>query len=94
VVNYSQNKLGYTNVFGDIKMQTFWTANATFDLNRQYWATFVETGPGFRFHIPFMPPSMNVTLNGVRGVYLVNEGNPRRPNFYDFRAGVWYALTK
>jgi Tfp pilus assembly protein PilF len=94
LLNYSQNKLGYTNVLGGIKMQTFLTANITMDTKRQYWANFAEAGPGFRFHLPHMPPSMNVTLNAVRGVYLVNEGNPRRPNFYDFRAGVWYALTK
>jgi thioredoxin-like negative regulator of GroEL len=94
LLNYSQNKLGYTNVLGGTKMQTFLTANITMDTKRQYWANFAEAGPGFRFHLPHMPPSMNVTLNAVRGVYLVNEGNPRRPNFYDFRAGVWYALTK
>jgi Tfp pilus assembly protein PilF len=94
LLNYSQNKLGYTNVVGSVKMQTFLTANITMDVKRQYWANFAEAGPGFRFHLPHMPPSMNVTLNAVRGVYLVNEGNPRRPNFYDFRAGVWYALTK
>jgi len=94
LLNYSQNKLGYTNVLGGIKMQTFLAANFTMDVKRQYWANFAEAGPGFRFHLPRMPPSMNVTLNAVRGVYLVNEGNPRRPNFYDFRAGVWYALTK
>jgi len=93
-INISQNKFGYTNVFGDLKTQSFWTANVDFDVRKQYWANFVETGPGFRIHTPFMPKSMNVTLNAVRGVYLVNEYNPRRPNYYDFRAGVWYAFTK
>jgi len=54
----------------------------------------VETGPGFRFHPPGTPPSLAITVGGVRGVYLRNEDNPRRPNFFDFRAGIWYAITK
>ena len=93
-INYSQNKVGYTASFGGMKMQTFWTSNLTFDVKKQYWANFVETGPGVRFHFPNTPPSMSLTLNMVRGAYLINGGNPRRPNFNDFRAGVWYAFTK
>jgi hypothetical protein len=45
-------------------------------------------------HLPNTPPSLAFTIVAVRGVYLINEGNPRRPNFNDFRAGVWYAFTK
>jgi hypothetical protein len=93
-INYTQNKFGYTKVLGGVKLQAFWTANLTVDVKRQYWANFGETGPGARFRLPFMPPSMSITLNAVRGFYLVNEGNPRGPNFNDFRAGVWYAFTK
>jgi tetratricopeptide (TPR) repeat protein len=93
-INCSQSKFGYTSVLGPVKMQSFWAANGDLDVKRQYWANFVETGPGLRFHLPGMPKSMSLTLNAVRGVYLVNEGNPRRPNFNDFRAGVWYAFTK
>jgi len=29
----------------------------------------------------------------MRGAYLINEGNPRPPNFTDFRAGVFYAIS-
>jgi len=36
---------------------------------------------------------MYFTFEGLRGVYLINEGNPRRPNFNEFRAGLWYAFT-
>jgi hypothetical protein len=93
-INYTQNRLGYTSVLGGLKIQSFWTANLTVDVKRQYWANFGETGPGTRFHLPFMPASMSIMVNAVRGVYLVNEGNPRGPNFIDFRAGVWYAFTK
>jgi hypothetical protein len=41
-----------------------------------------------------MPQSMYVTANALRGAYLVNLGNPRGPNFNDFRVGVWYAFTR
>lgn len=94
LLNISQNKFGYTNVWGGFKTQTFWSTNLTFDAKKQYWANFVETGPGFRFHPPGLPNSVAITVSEVRGVYLRNEYNPRRPNYYDFRAGVWYAFTK
>ena len=41
-----------------------------------------------------MPPGMFVTVNLLRGAYLVNQGNPRGPNFFDLRMGVWYAFTR
>jgi tetratricopeptide (TPR) repeat protein len=94
LINYSQNKAGYTTVAGGFRTQSFWIANATFDVKRQYWANFVETGPGFRFHPPGTPAALNIIFSAVHGVYLINQGNPRRPNFNDFRAGVWYAFTK
>jgi tetratricopeptide (TPR) repeat protein len=94
LINYSQNKFGYTSVFGGFRLQTFWNDNLTFDAKRQYWASFVETGPGAKFRLPFMPASMWATVGAVRGVYLVNAGNPHRPNFNDFRIGVWYAFTR
>jgi tetratricopeptide (TPR) repeat protein len=94
LLNYSQNRAGFTSSLGGFKVQTFWSNNLTFDAKKQYWANFVETGPGFRFHPPGTPPSLAITLGVVRGVYLRNEGNPHRPNFIDFRAGIWYAFTK
>ena len=94
LLTYSQNKVGYTADLSGVKTQTFWSNNITIDVNRQYWANFVETGPGFRFRLASMPKSMSVTLNAIRGAYLVNQGNPHGPNFNDFRAGVWYAFTK
>jgi hypothetical protein len=94
LLNYTQSKIGFTSSIGGFKVQTFWGDNLTFDVKRQYWANFVETGPGFRFHPPHTPPSLAITVAGVRGVYLVNEDNPRRPNYFDFRVGIWYAITK
>ncbi len=94
LLNISQNKAGYTSVAGGWKLQSYWNANVTFDSKTAYWANFAETGPGFRFHPPGLPASVAFSLGAFRGVYLRNENNPRRPNFNDFRAGVWYAFTK
>jgi tetratricopeptide (TPR) repeat protein len=94
LLNYSQNRVGFTSTVGDFKVQPFWGNNITVDVKRQYWANFVETGPGLRFRPPGAPASLWVTVSMVRGIYLVNENNPRRPNYDDFRAGVWYAFTK
>jgi hypothetical protein len=94
LINYSQNKLGYTAVFGATKVQAFWAANVIVDVKRQYWANYVETGPGVRFHPAGTPAALSLTVTGLHGVYLVNEGNPRRPNFNDLRLGLWYAFTK
>ena len=71
----------------------YWNANLTTDLNRQYWANFYELGPGFRFRWAHMPPSLLFSVNVMRGVQTVNQGNPRGPVFFDLRAGVWYAFT-
>jgi len=94
LINYSQNRVGYTTDWGAFKVQPFWTGNLTFDAKQQYWANFVETGPGFRFRPPRAPKSLWITIGAVRGVYLINSGNPRGPNFNDIRVGIWYAFTK
>ena len=94
LINYSQTRIGFSSTVAGFRVQPYWNVNGTVDLKRQYWANFAETGPGFRFHPPGVPASMWVSVGVVRGVYLVNEGNPRRPNYNDFRAGVWYAFTK
>jgi hypothetical protein len=85
---YSQNRAGWT--FSD-KLQLLWNWNATIDTKRQYWANFIEAGPGARFRLPSMP--FLFTVNALRGSYLVNEGNPRGPVYYELRAGFWYAYT-
>jgi len=94
LITYSQNRAGYTNVFTGATVQPFWNANVTFDLKHQYWANFIETGPGIRFRMDWMPKSANVTFSALRGVYLINDGNPRRPNYFDLRLGLWYAFTR
>lgn len=91
---YSQNRVGYTMPrFGPLQWQLTWVANFTADRNREAWANFVDQGPGVRFRWKRMPPSMLWTVDLLRGNYLIHEGNPRKPVYYDVRAGVWYAIT-
>lgn len=90
-----QNKAGFTlPPLGPLRMQGFLNANITQDTLRQYWANFVEIGPGFRLHFNGTPPSLVFSVNLMRGIYTDNEYNPRGPNFLDLRAGVWYAFTR
>jgi hypothetical protein len=63
------------------------------DDKRQAWANFVEAGPGIRFRWPFMPPSLMFSVNVLRGAYTLPQYGARKPNFYDLRAGFWYAFT-
>lgn len=97
VIGYSQNRLGFTPgkvaVLGGLETQFYWNGNLTFDAQRQYWANFAESGPGVRFRWPSMPSSLLFSVNVLRGSYTVNQGNPRKPNFFDIRAGFWYALS-
>jgi len=87
---YGQSRLGYAL---SRYTQLYWNANITGDIKRQYWADFAETGPGIRLSATFLPRSMWISFNFLRGAYLTNTANPRRPNFTDFRLGLWYAYT-
>ncbi len=94
---YSQNRAGYTfapiDSLNGLQTQLYWNGNGTVDRLHEYWANFVESGPGLRFRFRALPKSMLLSVNFVRGVYTVNEDNPRRPNYFDLRAGFWYAFT-
>ena len=88
---YSQNRAGWT--FHGMELahpQIYWNANLTADVLGQYWANYVETGPGVRVQIQ----RVLLSVNALRGAYLVNAGNPRGPNFNDVRVGIWYAFTR
>ena len=91
---YNQWRLGYTLGPREFRTQLYMNGNITFDDQRQYWANFAEVGPGIRIHSASMPQSMFVTVNALHGAYLINQNNPQRPNFNDFRVGVWYAFTR
>jgi hypothetical protein len=94
---YSQNRAGYTFARSEsadgFQTQVYWNLNGTVDRLHQYWANFVESGPGVKFRFQAMPKAMAFSVNFVRGVYTMNQDNPRRPNFFDLRAGFWYAFT-
>jgi Flp pilus assembly protein TadD len=87
---YAQNRAGYTIGPSELRTQLYWNANLTLDSKRQDWANFVETGPGLRFTSSRMPKSMYLTVNALRGAYLIGA----RPRFLDLRTGLWYAITR
>ncbi len=94
---YSQNRFGYTfagrESAGGLHAQVFWSWNATVDSRGEYWANFVETGPGMKLRFESRP-SLMFTASALRGAYLVKVGNPRDLNYYDLRVGIWYAFTR
>jgi Tfp pilus assembly protein PilF len=90
---YQQMRLGYTAAPKVLHAQFYGNFNLTADAQRQGWANFVETGPGVRFHAAAMPASMFVTVDLLRGVYLIH-GAYTQANFLDFRVGTWYAFTR
>ena len=95
VLTYAQNRTGYTFAGDDAAwhVQALWNWNATVGLKKEYWANFLETGPGLRFRWRGLPPPMLFRVDLLRGAYLYNQFNPLGPQFWDVRAGVWYAFT-
>ena len=91
VILVSQNRIGWTL---NQNVQTFTAINANTDVKSQYWANFIELGAGIRTRWSALPPNVHFTLQALRGVYTMNAGNPRRPNYFDIRAGFWYAITR
>ncbi|HET9320621.1 MAG TPA: hypothetical protein VFO27_12630, partial [Bryobacteraceae bacterium] len=93
-LTYSQNRAGFTppSVAG-MRWQLFVNANITVDDKRQAWANFAEAGPGIRFRWPWMPQSLLFSVSFLRGAYTIPQDGLRKPNFYDLRAGFWYAFT-
>ncbi len=94
ILVYNQERIGYTAGPASFRTQVAAIVGLTFDKQRQYWANYGEAGLGLRASGSFLPASMYFTFDAVRGVYLVNLGNPRPPNYFDFRAGIWYAFSR
>ncbi len=94
---YSQNRIGYRVVESEETLGSqaslFWNFNLTADARRQSWANFFETGPGLRFRTTGMPASMSVTTSFLRGSYLLPGYPGGKPNFFDLRIGLWYAIS-
>lgn len=94
VISYWQMRYGYRlPQLGWLRSQLFWNSNITFDRRREYYANFVEFGPGLRFRVPGVHPPLDLTISALRGVYLINDFNPRKPNYYDLRVGLWYSVA-
>jgi tetratricopeptide (TPR) repeat protein len=95
VLAYTQNRVGFTLPhLGPLQWQALWNFNLTFDRNREPWANFADVGPGLRLRMKSMPPSMLWSIDFLRGNYLIHDGGPRKPAYYDVRAGLWYAITR
>jgi Tfp pilus assembly protein PilF len=90
---YQQMRAGYTAGPKPLRIQLYANLNLTIDSQREGWANFVESGPGLRFRSPMMPPSMFVSIDAMRGAYLIHGSYPQ-PNFRDLRVGIWYAFTR
>jgi len=91
---YGQTRAGVTPPsLGSFETQLFWNNNLVRDAKGFDWANFFETGPGVRFRWEWMPRTLLFSVSGLRGVYLVPQSY-RRPNFFDVRAGFWYAITR
>jgi hypothetical protein len=92
---YSQNRTGRTfHVRDGSYFQLYGNADYVRDVKNQYWANTVDFGPGARVHLPWMRPGVYLAADYLRGVYTQNKGNPRRPNYTDFRLSFWYAASR
>lgn len=85
---YSQSRSGYTAGPKAFRAQLYGIGNLTVDVLRQPWANIVETGLGIRWRQEFLPQSMYLTCNLLRGKYLMHGAS-----FNDLRAGAWYAFS-
>lgn len=93
VLAYFQYRPGYRPpTRGPLQSQLYWNMNVTTDTSRDYWGNYFETGPGVKVRVPTVAPPMDVSVDFVRGVHLSNQGNPKRPNYWDLRVGVWYSF--
>ena len=91
-LGYQQTRFGYTAGPPALRAQVYANANVTVDAKRQGWANFVEWGPGIRFRPPVLPRSVFVTVDWLRGAYLIHASYPQAA-FRDLRVGMWYAFT-
>ncbi len=86
VIFSTQHRLGYSFH----RFQAGIVMGAAVDSLRQYWANYLEAGPTVRIQLPWLPASASVDF--VRGRNYVLTGNPRLPNYWDFRVSLWYAF--
>ncbi len=80
-LGYTQNRVGYTPATLPLQTQLFWNFNVTTDVEHQTWANFAETGPGVRFHWTGTPHALTFSVSALRGIYLINQGQPAPSEF-------------
>jgi len=92
---YPQARAGYTlKLFGaGPQLQLLMNLNLTKDRNGEYWGNVIEAGPGLRLRWPGLPAGMSFRVDLFRGAHLDNSRNPLGPNYWDLRAGLWYAMV-
>jgi hypothetical protein len=97
IVYVAQTRTGYTTRpwerAGGLQAQIIGHWNGNADRGREYWANFVEAGPGVRARFSWMPRGMFAGAQYLYGRYTVKEGNPRPMEYRDLRLGVWYAFS-
>jgi hypothetical protein len=91
---YSQHRAGRTFQFGRENAQLLFNVNYVRDSQNQYWANTTELGPGIKFRLHWMPKNVYFSTDFLRGIYMNNLYNPRRPNYNDIRVAFWYAVIK
>lgn len=93
---YSQARTGYTfsPLRSGAQIQLLMNFNVTRDRNGEYWGNVAEAGPGLRMSLPGLPAGMSVRVDFLRGAHLNNDRNPLGPNYWDLRAGLWYAMAR
>ncbi len=96
---YSQNRAGRTfHAWSNTSAQLLWNFNSVRDIKHQYWANTIETGPGIKLHLPWMPRNVYFSADFLRGIYTdgpyVDRQFIRHSNYDDIRVSFWYAITK
>jgi tetratricopeptide (TPR) repeat protein len=96
---YSQHRVGRTlSQRGRSSMQMLWNVNYTRDTKDQYWANTIETGPGVKLHLPWMPQGMYAALDLLRGMYTrgpyIDSSFRAHASYNDVRLSFWFARTR
>ena len=80
---YSQNRTGYTfhaqagSLLASTKGKILWNWNATVDSQGQYWANYVETGPGIK--VPVRRDAGAASIFRKRGAGCVPDQSRQSP---------------
>lgn len=96
---YSQHRVGRTfQAWGHTSAQISLNANYSRDLKSEYWANSVETGPGLKAHLQWMPKNLFWTTDFLLGFYLagpqIDKDYQQHYRYTDLRLGFSYAVTK